>query len=156
MAAESRETASPDPLDDPLLDAEAGPLVRPYSVTYGRTRPRSALDLVTMVRATGRTPRQMEPEHAEALRLCRAATSVAEVAAHLQQPLVVAKVLLADLIAWDALTAGAPVVDSPDPQILKDLLDGLRNLKFSDPDVGEDPGRGRLRGGEDDAGPGGQ
>jgi hypothetical protein len=146
-----------DPLDDPLLDADAGPPVRPYTVTYGRTRPRSALDLVTMVRATGRTPEHMEPEHAEALQLCRSATSVAEVAAHLQQPLVVAKVLLSDLIAWDALTAGAPVVDTPDPQILKDLLDGLRKLQLSgDPDGSEDPHRGRLRGGQDHVGPGGQ
>jgi hypothetical protein len=145
------------PGDYPLLDADAGPVVRPYSVTYGRTRPRSALDLTTMLLATGRTPRHMEPEHAEALRLCRAATSVAEVAANLQQPVVVAKVLVSDLIAWDALITGVPTVDTPDLQTMKDLLDGLRKLQFSDtngvdpdggdPDRGEDSHRGGLRGG---------
>jgi Protein of unknown function (DUF742) len=146
------------PGDHPLLDAEAGPVVRPYSVTYGRTRPRSALDLTTMLLATGRTPRHMEPEHAQALRLCRAATSVAEVAANLQQPVVVAKVLLSDLIAWDALITGVPTVDAPDLHTMKDLLDGLRKLQFSshtnggdtnggDPDRGEDSHRGGLRGG---------
>jgi hypothetical protein len=150
------------PGDYPLLDAEAGPVVRPYSVTYGRTRPRSALDLTTMLLATGRTPRHMEPEHAQALGLCRAAISVAEVAANLQQPVVVAKVLLSDLIAWDALITGVPTVDSPDLQTMKDLLDGLRKLQFSDtdavdpdavdtngedPDRGEDSHRGGLRGG---------
>ncbi len=146
------------PGDHPLLDGEAGPVVRPYSVTYGRTRPRSALDLTTMLLATGRTPRHMEPEHAQALRLCRAATSVAEVAANLQQPVVVAKVLVSDLIAWEALITGVPTVDTPDLQTMKDLLDGLRKLQFSsntngddtngdDPDGGEDPRRGGLRGG---------
>jgi len=143
------------PGDYPLLDAEAGPVVRPYSVTYGRTRPRSALDLTTMLLATGRTPRHMEPEHAQALGLCRAAVSVAEVAANLQQPVVVAKVLVSDLIAWDALITGVPTVDSPDLQTMKDLLDGLRKLQFSDtddsnsedPDRGEDSDRGGLRGG---------
>jgi hypothetical protein len=146
------------PGDYPLLDADAGPVVRPYSVTYGRTRPRSALDLTTMLLATGRTPRQMEPEHAQALRLCRAARSVAEVAANLQQPVVVAKVLLSDLIAWDALITGVPTVDTPDIQTMKDLLDGLRKLQFI-PDTaefhandfhtngGEDSDRGGLRGG---------
>jgi hypothetical protein len=137
-----------DTEDNPLLDAEAGPPVRPYSVTYGRTRPRSALDLVTMLQATGRTPPHMEPEHAEALELCRSATSVAEVAAYLQQPVVVAKVLLSDLIAWDALITGAPIVDTPNLQTMKDLLDGLRRLEFSaDPHRSEDPRRRRLRGG---------
>jgi len=139
-------------LDGPLLDGAAGPVVRPYSVTYGRTRPRSMLDLTTMLLATGRTPRHMEPEHAQALRLCRAAISVAEVAANLQQPIVVAKVLLSDLIAWDALITGVPTVDNPDLQTMKDLLDGLRKLQFSDPygddpDRGEDSRRGGLRGG---------
>jgi Protein of unknown function (DUF742) len=138
----------PFPEDDPLLDADAGPVVRPYSVTYGRTRPRSTLDLMTMLLATGRTPPHMEPEHAVALDLCQTATSVAEVAANLQQPVVVAKVLLSDLIAWDALIMGAPTVDTPDLQTMKDLLDGLRKLQFtSDPDRSEDPHRGGLRGG---------
>ncbi len=134
--------------DHPLLDGAAGRPVRPYSVTRGRTRPRSALDLMTMLLATGRAPRHMEPEHAEALELCRSAISVAEVAANLRQPVVVAKVLLSDLIAWDALITGVPTVDTPDLQTMKDLLDGLRKLQFAaDPDHSEDPRRGGLRGG---------
>lgn len=137
----------PVPEDSPLLDADAGRPVRPYSVTHGRTRPGSSLDLMTMLLATGRAPRQMEPEHAEALELCRSAVSVAEVAANLRQPVVVAKVLLSDLIEWDALIMGAPTVDTPDLQTMKDLLDGLRKLQFTDTGNGEDPHRRGLRGG---------
>jgi hypothetical protein len=118
------------PADEPVFDDAAGRVVRPYSVTNGRTKPSSRLDLVSMVRATGRTPPQMQPEHALVLERCHLATSVAEVAAYLQQPLVVAKVLLSDLIAWEAVTTRAPEFDSPNLAILEAVLDGLRNKQF--------------------------
>lgn len=118
------------PEDGLLFDDEAGRVVRPYSVTNGRTRPSHDLDLLSMVRATGLTPVQMEPEHAQALERCQLATSVAEVAAYLQQPVVVAKVLLSDLIGWDAVSAGLPAFDNPDLPLLEALLNGLRNMRF--------------------------
>jgi len=118
------------PEDGLLFDDEAGRVVRPYSVTNGRTRPSRDLDLLSMVRATGLTPAQMEPEHAQALERCQLATSVAEVAAYLQQPVVVAKVLLSDLIGWDAVSAGLPAFDNPDLPLLEALLNGLRNKQF--------------------------
>jgi hypothetical protein len=114
--------------DGPLLDEAAGLLVRPYSVTNGRTRPSQPLDLLSMVRATCRVPAQMEPEHHEALKLCDLATSVSEVAAKLRQPVVVAKVLLSDLIGWHAVAIRAPAAAIPDRSVLEALLHGLRDM----------------------------
>jgi uncharacterized protein DUF742 len=116
--------------DGLLFDEAAGKVVRPYSVTNGRTRPSRKLDLLSMVCATGRTPAHMEPEHALALERCHVVTSVVEVAAYLGQPVVVAKVLLSDLIGWDAVTTGMPPSDTPDLAILEALLDGLRKKRF--------------------------
>lgn len=73
--------------DGPWLDDAAGRLVRPFTVSNGRTRPSIAFDLLSHVMATGATPiGYLGPEHAQALDLCRAPVSVAEVAAHLKLP----------------------------------------------------------------------
>jgi hypothetical protein len=119
------------PDDDPEYDPDVELWVRPYTVTNGRTRPSTALDLVSLVRATGRStvaPEQLGLEHAEALRWCRTPTSVAEIAAHLRHPVMVTKVLLSDLIESGAVTARYPTFDSTDPARLEELLDGLRRL----------------------------
>ncbi|MFB4305881.1 DUF742 domain-containing protein [Actinomadura sp. GTD37] len=114
--------------DDVWLDDDAGPLVRPYAVISGRTRPAVELDLLSLVVTTGADPVGMAPEHAKALALCRAPTSVAEVAAHLRLPVAVTKVLLADLVHWRAMTTRAPrpVADLTDRDLLEKLLDGLQ------------------------------
>ncbi|MCX4820724.1 DUF742 domain-containing protein [Streptomyces sp. NBC_01142] len=119
----------PAPKDGPLLDDAAGRLIRPYTVSGGRTRPTAALDLLSLVMATGTVPQaQLGPEHALALGLCDGPTSVAEIAAHLRLPAVVTKVLLSDLVDWGALTARAPRChDTPtDRSLLEAVLDGLR------------------------------
>ncbi|WP_100447939.1 DUF742 domain-containing protein [Glycomyces xiaoerkulensis] len=115
--------------DHPLLDEDAGPLVRPYTVSKGRTAPSADLDLLSLVCATGQLrPSQLEAEHAEALLLCREPISVAEVSAHLRLPAMVIKVLLADLVDVGALTAHAPdsAVDPTDRTVLEALLNGLQ------------------------------
>jgi hypothetical protein len=120
------------PRDEPWLDNDAGQLVRPYTVTNGRTHPTAPLDLVSLVRATGQLPpRHLDPEHADALALCRRPTSVAEIAAHLHQPVVVAKVVLSDLIEWEVVTIRAPgaTTDLTDRQRLEALLHGLRERR---------------------------
>lgn len=71
--------------DGPWLDDAAGRLVRPFTVSGGRTKPSVALDLMSQVMATGATPLgYLGPEHATALHLTRAPVSVAEIAAHLK------------------------------------------------------------------------
>jgi len=110
------------------LDDDAGPLIRPYSVTAGRTRPTVDLDLVSLVIATTRTPPGMDPEHRRMLGLCRTPTSVAEVSAHMRLPVAVTKVLLADLVDCDAVITHAPYGATHDPELLERLLDGLQGV----------------------------
>lgn len=115
--------------DGPWLDEAAGRLVRPFTVSNGRTRPSVALDLISQVRATGATPLgYLGPEHAQALDLCWAPVSVAEVAAHLMLPAVVTKVLLSDLVDCGALTTKPPEFhhNPTDRALLEAVLDGLR------------------------------
>ncbi|HEY7488586.1 MAG TPA: DUF742 domain-containing protein [Streptosporangiaceae bacterium] len=113
------------------LDEQAGRLVRPYVISNGRTVPTCELDLLSMVIATNEgDPDRLDLEHAQALDLCGAPTSVAEVAARLRLPLVIAKILLADLIDSGAATARPPepAADLTDPALLEVVLNGLRRL----------------------------
>ncbi|GAA1546102.1 DUF742 domain-containing protein [Streptomyces albidochromogenes] len=117
------------PQDGPWLDDAAGRLIRPYTVSDGRTRPTTELDLLSMVRATGVKPlMHLGPEHTQALGLCAHPTSVAEIAAYLRLPAVVTKVLLSDLVDCGALTTHAPRFDDQptDLTLLEAVLDGLR------------------------------
>ncbi|MDQ0939379.1 hypothetical protein QFZ67_001084 [Streptomyces sp. V1I1] len=119
----------PSPKDGPLLDDAAGRLIRPYTVSGGRTRPTTALDLLSLVMATGTVPQKhLGPEHALALGLCDGPTSVAEISAHLRLPAVVTKVLLSDLVDCGAVTARAPRCGNTptDRSLLEAVLDGLR------------------------------
>ena len=108
--------------------------VRPYTATNGRTRPTAALDLMSLVKATGHgviAEERLGIEHAEALRLCRAPTSVAEVAAQLRQPVITTKVLLSDLIESGAVISRAPTPPQEyanSPQVLEELIAGLKRL----------------------------
>ncbi|MEY9996077.1 hypothetical protein ABIE67_008109 [Streptomyces sp. V4I8] len=115
--------------DGPWLDEAAGRLVRPFTVSNGRTRPTIALDLMSQVMATGATPLgYLGPEHEQALDLCRGPVSVAEVAAHLKLPAAVTKVLLSDLVDCGALTTKPPEFhhNPTDRALLEAVLDGLR------------------------------
>jgi hypothetical protein len=106
-------------------------------VTDGRTEPAVQLDLVSLVRASGDAPANLDPLLQEVLRLCAQATAVAEVAARLERPIVVAKILLSDLIQLGAAVVvdrlGLPAVDDSDPherlRVLEDLLNGLRRIE---------------------------
>ncbi|GAA0599537.1 MULTISPECIES: DUF742 domain-containing protein [Streptomyces] len=119
----------PAPQDGPWLDDAAGRLIRPYTVSNGRTRPTATLDLLSQVMATGQPPQtHLGPEHSQALGLCEGPTSVAEIAAHLRLPAVVTKVLLSDLVDCGAVTARAPRFHHTptDRSLLEAVLDGLR------------------------------
>ncbi|MEU3775825.1 DUF742 domain-containing protein [Streptomyces sp. NPDC032472] len=118
----------------PWLDDSAGRVMRPYTASGGRTRPAVALDLLSLVTATGVRPRAaLGTEHTLALRLCAgaAAVTVAEVAGQLRLPAVVVKVLLSDLMESGAVTAQAPrfpggSLAADDLSLLRAVLDGLR------------------------------
>lgn len=116
-------------------DDEDGPRVVPvYALTGGRTRSRGDdLRIETLVSTTGTglvsLPR-MRFEQARIIELCRRPMSVAEVAAELQIPLGVARVLVSDLHADDMLTVHQQSVTTdgrPRTDVLERLLSGLRS-----------------------------
>jgi hypothetical protein len=116
----------------PLLDDDAGRLVRPYTVSNGRTRPTAHFDLMTLVMTTGVRPQSyLGPDHAQVLGLCGGPVSVAELAAQIRLPAVVTKVLLSDLAGCGVISARAPSraplgPDPTDRELLEAVLDGLR------------------------------
>lgn len=117
------------PTDGPWLDDAAGRLIRPYTVSGGRTRPTAELDLMSLVMATGATSdTYLGPEHSDALALCQGPMSVAEIAGHLRLPAVVTKILLSDLMDSGAVRVRPPHnFDNPgDCSLLEAVLDGLR------------------------------
>src|SRR5699024_10538073 len=126
----SRETSS----GDAAGDSPAGPLVRPYTMTRGRTRPRDGtarLDMITIVIAAHDPGSgSWEPEQEGILRLCRRPMAVAGRPARLDLPPTVVKVLLSDLVAdGDVRTrAAVPVARLPEKKILQAVLDGIRRL----------------------------
>ena len=114
------------------FDEDAGPLVRPYAVARGRTRPtRHDLEMTTLVVAAG-TDRHVnvDPEYTHILRICRRPVSIAEVSGTLNLPLVVVKVLLSDLIDWGLIIFRSPprTSDIPQMELLQAVLDGIRKL----------------------------
>ena len=119
---------------DHWLDEEAGPVVRPYALTRGRTRPTGErLDLIaiiTAVRGVQVDPSSLDPEHLAVLRLCRLPASVADLAADLDLPLGVVRILLGDLHERSLVAIHHPIPPArlPDVQILKEVVDGLRRL----------------------------
>lgn len=115
-------------------EEDAGPLVRLYAVTRGRGRTaRTELDLTTLIvdAGAGMRLRRSEPEYAAIVDLCRTPMAVAEVSAHLQLPLNLAKVLIGDLIEEGRLVARAPqytAVGAPDVRVLRAVLAGIRRM----------------------------
>lgn len=120
--------------DEVWFDDAAGPLVRPYALTRGRTQDdRYGLDLVTLVVSVQPEvhERVVEPEHADVLWICEHPLSVAEVAAKIDLPLCVVKVMLADLIEGNYViyrTGWQPVRNTPDMDTMQKVLDGIRKL----------------------------
>lgn len=120
--------------EDRWLDGDAGPVVRPYALTRGRTRPSGeTLDVIAMViavRGAWADPVDLEPEHFAVLRLCAVPASVADLAADLDLPLGVIQILLADLRERSLVTVHNPIPPAGlhDPQLLKEVVDGLRRL----------------------------
>lgn len=109
-------------------------LVRPYTVTGGRTRSLGAdLPMETLVSCNDRgrvLVAGLRFERADVVGLCRDIQSVAEVSARLKLPLGVARVLVGDLHAEGLLDIHKPVSDQagPDAVLLGKVLDGLQAL----------------------------
>jgi Protein of unknown function (DUF742) len=119
-------------------DAGDGPaaLVRPYARTGGRTKPGRELDLEALVlpTANGREAWEsplLSPEHNTVIEICQRSVSVAEIAAQLQVPLGVARVIIADMVDLglvEVLKTAAADGDERDPAFLRRVLSGLQRL----------------------------
>lgn len=122
--------------DQPWSDAEeAGHHVRPYAITGGRTRHgEHSFSLITLVvtrSADGFFGDQVEPESAAILELCRErAVAIAEIAAHLDLPVSVVKVLCGDLLNSELILVQAPPQesDAPSVELIERVMDGIRRL----------------------------
>src|SRR4051794_29044425 len=120
------------------FDDEAGPVVRPYAMTRGRTTSagQHRLDLIAVVVTEPQADdpdadATLSPEHVDIVDLCRdAPQSVAELAAGLDLPIGVVRVLVGDLVAGEFVhvTRPVPPAELPDESILRDVINGLRAL----------------------------
>ncbi|MET9365315.1 DUF742 domain-containing protein [Streptomyces sp. NPDC006632] len=138
--AEARPGDPSAPPGRPLhwFDDDAGPVVRPYAMTRGRTTSagQHRLDLIAVVVPEpaaddpGRD-QTLSPEHVEIVERCGdAPQSIAELAAGLDLPVGVVRVLVGDLVA-DALvhvTRPVPPAELPDESLLREVINGLRAL----------------------------
>ncbi|MET8546976.1 DUF742 domain-containing protein [Kitasatospora sp. NPDC004799] len=116
-------------------EPDSGPLIRPFAMTGGRTRPRYELALEALVSADVDPQRlaTLLPEHQRICTLCTEVKSVAEVSALLSLPLGVARILVADLaeaglVAIHQPASGGETGNQPDVTLLERVLSGLRKL----------------------------
>lgn len=124
------------------FDDAAGPVVRPYAMTRGRTShaAEDRLDLIALViteehidvaTVDDGVDRSLAPEHVEILTRCRTGpASVAELAAGLDLPVGVVRVLVGDLLDAELVRVARPVppAELVDEAILRGVIEGLRAL----------------------------
>jgi hypothetical protein len=112
-------------------------LVRPYAVTRGRTRPKLEIALESLVETTHRGRagggNGHGREHERIAALCDGRLqSLAEIAARMQLPLGVARVLIADMASDGLLAIYEPALldenDAVGTELLERVLSGLRRL----------------------------
>lgn len=133
-------------MTDRWFDDAAGPVVRPYAMTRGRTRSsveQAKLDLIALVIAErvdgvkgvgtrhAQDDHTLAPEHVDIVELCRRdPQSVAELAAELDVPVGVVRVFIGDLIDAELVRVTRPVppAELPDENILREVINGLRAL----------------------------
>jgi Protein of unknown function (DUF742) len=110
-------------------------LVRPYTLTAGRTDSRVDLPLEAPVETLTSAKPPLWPGNdvrGQILKLCVDQPSVAEIAAHLSVPLGVARVLVGDLVTQGYLrvhaTLGDSTTDDERRELIGRTLRGLRAL----------------------------
>jgi len=120
---------------DRWLDREAGPVVRPYAVTKGRTMPASGayvglIDVVAAV-ADPQLPAdaRLNREHRRVLSHCRQPITVVDLATDTDLPVGVIRVLLSDLREYGALRVVTIQRDAATTErLLRDVLNALMAL----------------------------
>jgi hypothetical protein len=121
----------PDEQEAEDRELKASP-ARPYVRTRGRTRAVHDLRIETMVSVTHLAVSRyggMTPDHQQICDLCWTPKSVAEVAAHIDAPIGVARILISDAISLQVLMVHEVNGNGP-PSVglMQRVLDGLRRL----------------------------
>jgi Protein of unknown function (DUF742) len=114
------------------FEADPGPFLRPYAMTEGRTEPTGAdLAIEDLVgAAAGPPPSWLSLEHQAVAVACREMLSVAELAARVDLPLGVTRVLVGDLADQGVVTVHRAPSHSGGPSLalLEQVLHGLQRL----------------------------
>jgi uncharacterized protein DUF742 len=125
---------SHDGYGDRWFDREAGPVVRPYALTKGRTLPSggASFGLIDVVVATDQRPSanfRPGPEHRRILNMCRRPTPIVDLTSEIDLPLGVVRVLLGDLTSEGMLRVlSSQRQQVTDQRLLRMVLDGLESL----------------------------
>ena len=120
---------------DRWLDREAGPVVRPYAVTKGRTVPArngpGLIDVVAAVTAEPRPPNgvRLAPSTGRSWPCASGPAPLADLASDVDLPVGVVRVLLSDLSQYGMLQVlPAARGQVTNERLLRDVLDGLHAL----------------------------
>ena len=111
--------------------SSSGRLVRPYAITGGRTRSRQshlAMEAIVVCSAEGSARTRLVLERRRIAELCVTPVSVAEISAHLEVPLGIARVLVGDMADEGLLQVSQPRTGRPDIVLLERVLNGIRAL----------------------------
>lgn len=119
-----------DEVDHDVGD-ETGRLIRPYAITGGRTVTGTEISLEAQIQASARASQHLGAyrwEAAEVVELVQSPMALIEIAARLEIPIGVARVLVADLIDDGAVVLHVPEKTQNFGSLLERVLDGVRNL----------------------------
>ncbi|TVR27589.1 MAG: DUF742 domain-containing protein [Ilumatobacter sp.] len=123
---------SPDVDDDGDDHDHTGRLIRPYAMTRGRTSGEGAeIPLEAQVLASSRAAAHNGTHRWEAaalLEMVDTPMALIEVAARLEIPIGVARVIVADLVEDGSLIMQLPPASSSFTSLLEQVLDGVRDL----------------------------
>ena len=119
-------------LDDLEDDGDVtGRLIRPYAMTGGRTTADTEISLEAQIQSSTRASHHLGAyrwEAAKVVELVQSPMALIEIAARLQIPIGVARVLVADLLSDGAVVLHVPQKTQSFASLLERVLDGVRNL----------------------------
>ena len=110
---------------------ETGRLIRPYAITGGRTGHETDISLEAQIQASTRADDLAGAYRWEAARLIELVQqpmALIEIAARIEIPIGVARVLVADLVDDGAVVIHVPQTTQSFTSLLERVLDGVRNL----------------------------
>ncbi|MBX6166030.1 MAG: DUF742 domain-containing protein [Thermobispora bispora] len=117
-----------------MTEQDNGPLLRPYMLTRGRTRPSGPeFDLLSVIQTAPSAHERtagLAPEHLRILRICRTPSTVADLASELGLSLNVLRILLSDLRDKGLISVRpqATVARLPDERILREVIQAFKAL----------------------------